>query len=194
MTKSNQVCSKYSPKCVEQFLKDYHTWRVPQDFHRSHPPQTTFPTFHCRMSSFCCLPSFSSLVPSKSPGKDPQDFNRSWKTSSHVFFYFKQNYQNSPPQRYLQFQQTLISLIKQNKGFNRIIYKEFHLLITSFFSILTSQEKSPRKGTCTIPQNKSRRQWSQLLTTNFLSFNPLKYESNHQKQDLLITIDRISHC
>ena len=48
------------------------------------PPQC-FPTFHYRTFSFCCLPSFSSLEPSKPPPKDKQDF---WEASSHVFFLF----------------------------------------------------------------------------------------------------------
>ena len=40
------------------------------------PLKRRFPTFHYRASSFCCLPIFSSLEPSKSPPKDEQDFNR----------------------------------------------------------------------------------------------------------------------
>ena len=36
--------------------------------------------------------------------------------------------------------------------------------------------------------------WTQSLVTTFLSFNPRQYQSNHQKQDLLITTNKISHC
>ena len=32
---------------------------------------------------------------------------------------------------------------------------------------------------------------AQLLVTNFLSFNPPQYKSNHHKQDLLITTSKI---
>ena len=35
---------------------------------------------------------------------------------------------------------------------------------------------------------------TQSLVTNFVSFNPSQYESNHLKQDLLITTSTISHC
>ena len=34
---------------------------------------------------------------------------------------------------------------------------------------------------------------TQFLVTNFLSFNPHQYKSNHQKQDLLINTCKISH-
>ena len=36
--------------------------------------------------------------------------------------------------------------------------------------------------------------WTQYLVTYFLSCNPDQYESYHQKQDFLITTNKISHC
>ena len=35
--------------------------------------------------------------------------------------------------------------------------------------------------------------WTQSFVTNFLSFNSRQYESNHHKQDLLLTTSKISH-
>ena len=44
----------------------------------------------------------------------------------------------------------------------------------------------PKKNTGSI--------WTQSLVTNFLSFNARQYQSNHCKQDFLITTNKISHC
>ena len=50
------------------------------------PLKRVFLTFHFRTSCFCCLPIFSLLEPSKPHLKHTQDFNRSWKASSHIIF------------------------------------------------------------------------------------------------------------
>ena len=44
------------------------------------------------------------------------------------------------------------------------------------------------------PETCPRVTWTQSSITNFLSLNPPQYESNHHKQDLLITTSKISHC
>ena len=84
-------------------------------------------------------------------------------------------------------------LFKQNYSFNGIIYKEsLHCHpIFSFLNLPTkiSPEKvhaisavPPTSPSCdTSPGDTS----TQLLVTNFLSFNPPQYKSNHHKQDLL---------
>ena len=87
---------------------------------------------------------------------------------------------------------------------HRIIYKEILLSMrwSPHFSafVPTSQQKSPQTGTChsTIlpPSSKTSPEdtRSQSFITNFLSINPPQYESNHHKQDLLITTSKISHC
>ena len=81
------------------------------------PLKQHFPTFHYRTSSFCCLPIFSLLAPSKQPPKDKQDFNRFQESSSHIIFPFRRKFPLSeivsfspilkrlpPSQRYMQFQ------------------------------------------------------------------------------------------
>ena len=50
------------------------------------PLKQRFLAFHYRNSSFCCLPIFSSLQPSKTPPNNTQDFNRSWQGPSHFIF------------------------------------------------------------------------------------------------------------
>ena len=73
---------------------------------------------------------------------------------------------------------------------HRIIYKEIHLsMVTPFFCIWTSQQKSPKQvlvnsvahhhplsSEITLGDT-----WIQLLLTNFLSFNLPQYKSNHHK-------------
>ena len=44
-----------------------------------------------------------------------------------------------------------------------------------------------------LPENSPGDTWPQSLVTNFLSFNPPQYESNHHKQHLLICKSKISH-
>ena len=86
---------------------------------------------------------------------------------------------------------------------HRIIYKEILSMRWSpHFSAFepTSQQKFPQTGTChfTIlpPSSKTSPEdtRTQSLITNFLSINPPHYESNHHKQDLLITTSKIFHC
>ena len=87
---------------------------------------------------------------------------------------------------------------------HRIIYKEILLSMrwSPHFSAceLTSQQKSPKPGTCyfTIlpPLSKTSPEdtWTWSLITNFLNINPPQYESNHHKQDLLATTSKIPHC
>ena len=43
VTKPNQACIKYSPKCIWQFLLDCNIWRVPWDFYKQPPPPTPTP-------------------------------------------------------------------------------------------------------------------------------------------------------
>ena len=57
----------------------------PTEFSQA-PLKQRFLTFHYRNSSFCCLPIFSSLQPSKTPPNNAQDFNRSWQGPSHFIF------------------------------------------------------------------------------------------------------------
>ena len=45
-----------------------------------------------------------------------------------------------------------------------------------------------------IPKTSPGDTWTQSLATHFSDFNPLQYESNHHKQDLLITTSKIPHC
>ena len=76
-------------------------------------------------------------------------------------------------------------------------------MVTPLFCVWTCQQKSTQTGAShfngpptslhppkTIPGNT----WTQLLITNFLTFNPPQYESNQYKQGLLITTCKISHC
>ena len=44
------------------------------------------------------------------------------------------------------------------------------------------------------PKTSPRVTWTQSSITNFFSLNPPQYESNHHKQDLLITTSKTSHC
>ena len=44
------------------------------------------------------------------------------------------------------------------------------------------------------PEVSPRDTWTQSLVTYFLSFSPCQHESNHKKQDLLITTSKISDC
>ena len=81
----------------------------------------------------------------------------------------------------------------------RIIYKEILLsMVTQFFRILTSRIRIPPKrcmsfnGPQPFPPHPPGDTWTQSLITNFLSFNSPQYETNHHKQDLLITSSKIS--
>ena len=44
-----------------------------------------------------------------------------------------------------------------------------------------------------IPETSPGETWTQSFITNFLSFNPRKYESNHHKQGLLFNTSKIFH-
>ena len=46
VTKPNQACIKYSPKCIWQFLLDCNIWRVPWDFYKQLPPLPHPPTLN----------------------------------------------------------------------------------------------------------------------------------------------------
>ena len=56
------------------------------------PLKWHFPKFHNRMSSFCYLPIFSLLEPSKVPPKGKQDFNRFWEASPRTTFPFQRKF------------------------------------------------------------------------------------------------------
>ena len=45
-----------------------------------------------------------------------------------------------------------------------------------------------------LPETSPGDTWNQSLLTNFLSFNPPQYKSNHHKQHSLITTSKNSHC
>ena len=67
----------YLPKCIQQFLQDRHTWRVPRVFYESLSLKRRSPTFHYRTRFFCCLPIFSYQTPRSKftffpPGKRSQ--------------------------------------------------------------------------------------------------------------------------
>ena len=74
-------------------------------------------------------------------------------------------------------------------------------MATLSFRISTSQQQSPQKvypissasHTSPPPAEISPEETStQSFVANFLSFIPRQYESNHNKQDLLITTSKIS--
>ena len=67
------------------------------------------------------------------------------------------------------------------------IMKISTLLSTTSFrdSNLSNYQSPPKKSTGNT--------WTQSLVTNFLSFNPRQYQSNHHKYNFLITTSRISH-
>ena len=78
----------------------------------------------------------------------------------------------------------------------RINYKEFLLLMATPFShFWISQQKSSKEVQVFTPRiHRPGDAWIQSLVANFLSVNPCQYKSNHEKQDLLITISKISDC
>ena len=61
VTKSNQICTKYLLKCIQQFLYDRQTWRVPRNFYKAPSPRLKrwFCPSHCKTFSSCRLPVFS---------------------------------------------------------------------------------------------------------------------------------------
>ena len=98
------------------------------------------------------------------------------------------------------------NFIKVFLGLDRlqiIIYKEFLLLRWSpHFSAFELPNSSLSKKymlfhwDLTPPTHETNLgdTWTQPLVTNFYSFIPHQYESNPQKQDLLITTGKISQC
>ena len=58
---SNLACTKYWPT----WPLDHHTWRISCDSYKPLPLVRRFTIFRDRTSSFCCLPTVSSLEPSK---------------------------------------------------------------------------------------------------------------------------------
>ena len=111
MTKFNQGCTKYSAKCIQQFPYDSHTWRVAQDF-----PKVPF-------------------LPWNSPNTF-QKINKiligSEKPPHTSFFRFRKN-----PSFGGRLTLGLMIFLKQNSGFNGIIYEEFLLwIVISFFSFV----------------------------------------------------------
>ena len=91
--------------CNQYATLSQQTWRRKRDlpfnkdsFHRtithgespaefSQALKWCFSAFHYWTSSFCFLPIFSSLEPSKTPAKDKQDFKMSWEISSQVILF-----------------------------------------------------------------------------------------------------------
>ena len=82
---------------------------------------------------------------------------------------------------------------------HRIIYKEFFFFLngyTIFLHLNLPTEIPPNRympfqQPTTLPPSPETNPgdtWIQSLISNFFSFNPPQYESNHHKQNLLITI------
>ena len=66
MTKSNQVCTKYLLKCIQQFLYDRHTRTVSRNFYPGPPPpplplKRCCPTSHCKTFFILLSPRFYSF-------------------------------------------------------------------------------------------------------------------------------------
>ena len=83
--KFQSACMKYSPKCIQQFLRDRRAWRVPRDFHKP-LSNAVSPNFTIELVPSVVSPIFSPLEPYKPCLKDTHDFNMSWNTSSHIIF------------------------------------------------------------------------------------------------------------
>ena len=119
MTKFNQACTKYSAKCIQQFPFDPHTWRVAQNFHKA-------PFLHWNSPE--TLQKINKIL----IGSVIRHFSASEKNS---FFWRQAHF--FPTVEVLPkcaFSLGPDILLKQNLGFNSMIYNERLLMVTSFFT------------------------------------------------------------
>ena len=171
-----------------------------------------------------CFPAFNSVPPhfflhrnplTPPPQWNKQDFNKSWEASSCVIFPFQGKFplleiglfyphsETPHPKGTCSFNRLWCSLLNGILAWTELFIKDFwfwwsplfpnlHLpnaiSPTRYMQFLQSSTLSP------LPETSPRDTWTQLLATSLISFNPLQYESNHQKQHLLIATSNISHC
>ena len=119
-----------------------------------------------------------------------------------VFLQFCDKIQWSMHQIFTQMYLTVFIGPSHMESPTKLFIKKFFFWWSPHFSAFEPPNRNPPKQVHVIStvhhppsvsQNNSRR-YIHLLITNFLGFNPPQYESNHHKQDLLITTSKISHC
>ena len=87
-----------------------------------------------------------------------------------------------------------MSSLSRIRASTELFMKNFLFWSSPSFSHLNlPTTSSPNLGPL-LPEPSQGYSWPQSSVTNFFSFITPQYESNHHKQDLLITTSMVSHC